>query len=51
MESGYSFNEFAVMHLVLGECRGCATADARRYRQKYLNQRVPNCHTFPFVDH
>jgi hypothetical protein len=42
MESGCSVIELAGMNLVPGECRENAEDAVKRYREEYLNWRVPN---------
>jgi hypothetical protein len=50
LESNYSFTGLADVHLVLGECKGNATDDVRRYGEKYPNRRVENHYTFLSAD-
>lgn len=46
----FSNNEYADMHLVLGECRNNATAAARIYREQYPLRRHPSSNVFRRLD-
>jgi hypothetical protein len=47
----FSNNEYADIHLVLGECRNNATAAARLYRERYPLRRRPSSSVFRRLDH
>lgn len=46
----YSNNEYADMHLILGECRGNGRMAVRRYAARFPNRRLPNRATILGVD-
>jgi hypothetical protein len=47
----FSNNEYADIHLVLGECRNNATAAARVYRERYPLRRHPSSNVCRRLDH
>nr|XP_015840428.1 PREDICTED: uncharacterized protein LOC107399187 [Tribolium castaneum] len=46
----FSNNEYADMHLILGECRNNANAAAVLYRERYPLRRQPSSNTFRRLD-